>query len=189
MRHKRSEVFFELVTPRLVLRRLRLSDCAAMFEYRSDPNVSRFQMWEPRSVEEVRSFITGLSNVKPDTPGTWFQLAITLRESGLLVGDCGLRFPAEEIHQVEVGITLAPSHQGKGYATEALVAVLEYLFVSLTKHRVFASTDPRNHSSVALLERVGMQKEAHFRESLWFKNEWADDLVFAMLDREWKARN
>jgi len=180
--------FSELLTPRLVLRRLRLSDCAATFAYRSDPHVSRFQTWEPRSVEEIRSFVEGLLNLEPDTPETWFQLAITLRESGLLIGDCGLHFPAGEAHQAEVGITLAPGHQGQGYATEALNAVLDYLFLSLGKHRVFASVDPRNRASIALLERVGMRKEAHLRESVWWKGEWADDLVFAVLEGEWRAR-
>jgi RimJ/RimL family protein N-acetyltransferase len=180
--------FSELVTPRLVLRRLCLSDCAAMFAYRSDSRVSRFQMWEPRSVEEIQSFVEGLLDLEPDTPGTWFQLAITLRDCGILVGDCGLHFPAGEAHQAEVGITLAPSHQGQGYATEALNAALDYLFLSLGKHRVFASVDPRNHASIALLERVGMRKEAHLRESVWCKGEWADDLVFAVLEGEWRAR-
>jgi RimJ/RimL family protein N-acetyltransferase len=180
--------FSELLTPRLVLRRLRLSDCAAMFAVRSDPRVSRFQMWEPRSVEEIQSFVEGLQDLEPDMPGTWFQIAITLRHSGLLIGDCGLHFPPGEAHQAEVGITLAPDHQGQGYATEALNAALDYLFLSLGKHRVFASVDPRNRASIALLEWVGMRKEAHFRESVWCKGEWADDLVFAVLEGEWRAR-
>ena len=181
-------MFPNLTTARLVLRRLQPSDCAAVFAYRSHADVSRFQTWEPRSLDEVRSFVVGLADLEPDTPGTWFQLAITLRESGLLVGDCGLHFPADQAHQAEVGITLAPPHQGKGYATEAMEAVLEYLFNSLGKHRVFASADPQNLRSIALLQRVGMRQEAHFRESLWFKGRWADDLLFAMLDWEWCAR-
>ena len=105
-----------------------------------------------------------------------------------MIGDCGLHFPPGEPHQAEVGITLAPGHQGQGYATEALNAVLDYLFLSLGKHRVFASVDPRNRASIALLERVGMRKEAHLRESVWWKGEWADDLVFAVLEGEWRAR-
>jgi RimJ/RimL family protein N-acetyltransferase len=48
--------------------------------------------------------------------------------------------------------------------------------------------DPRNEPSVALLKRVGMRQEAHFRESLWFKGEWVDDMVFGILGSEWKSR-
>ena len=181
-------MFVELLTPRLALRRLAPSDVEAMFEYRSRPDVARFQTWEPQSLEQVHSFVEGLLNVEPDTPGAWFQLAITLQESGLLIGDCGLHFLAEETRQAEVGITLAPAYQGKGYATEALEAVLDYLLVTLGKHRVCATVDPRNRPSVALLKRVGMRQEAHLRESLWFKGAWADDLIFAVLEREWMSR-
>jgi RimJ/RimL family protein N-acetyltransferase len=163
-----------------------LPDAAAVFEYRANPDVSRFQLWEPSSVDEVRSFIEKISDLEPDTPGTWLQLAITLQESGHLIGDCGLHFAAEA-GQAEIGITLAPAYQGKGYATETLKAVLDYLFVTLGKHRVYASVDPRNQASIALLKRIGMRQEAHLRASLWFKGEWADDMIFAMLRHEWTS--
>ncbi len=178
----------DLETGRLRLRRLVAADSPAVYAYRSLPEVSRFQFWDPRSEEEIRAFIEELSRIEPDTPGTWFQLGITLRDSGLLIGDCGMRFPAEEKWQVELGISLAPPHHGKGYATEALGTVLDYCFGSLGKHRVFASADPRNDASIALMERIGMRREAHFRESLWFKEAWADDLIYAILDREWISR-
>jgi len=90
---------------------------------------------------------------------------------------------------VEIGITLARGFQGRGFATEALRAVLGYLFSTLGKHRVFGSVDPRNAPSLALLERVGMRREAHFVESLWFKGAWADDVIYAMLRREYLAEN
>jgi RimJ/RimL family protein N-acetyltransferase len=178
----------DLETGRLRLRRLVASDSPAVYAYRSLPEVARLQFWDPRNEEEIRAFLEELSRVEPDTPGTWFQLGITLRESGLLIGDCGIRFPAEERWQVELGISLAPSHHGKGYATEALGTVLDYCFGPLGKHRVFASADPRNDASIALMERIGMRREAHFRESLWFKGAWADDLIYAILDSEWISR-
>ena len=181
-------MFAELLTRRLALRQLCLSDVGAMFDYRSRPDVARFQTWEPQSLEQVRSFIASFLDLEPDTPGAWFQLAITLRESGLLIGDCGLHFPVGETRQAEVGITLSPAYQGQGYATEALEAVLDYLLVTLGKHRVCATVDPRNQPSVTLLKRVGMRQEAHLRESLWFKGAWADDLIFAVLEREWMSR-
>ncbi len=178
-------MFSKLMTSRLVLRPLRLSDSAAVFAYRSDPEVARFQMWEPEAEGEVRSFIENLQELAIDTPGTWYQLAITLKKSGVLIGDCGLHFPLEEPKQMEVGITLAPAHQRRGYGTEALEGVIEYLFVKLGKHRVYASVDPRNEASMALLKRVGMRKEGHFRESIWVKGEWVDDLIYAILEKEW----
>jgi len=104
------------------------------------------------------------------------------------VSDLGLHFVAGAEATVELGISIAPSHQGKGLAAEALHAVLGFVFGDLHKHRVFGSVDPRNHACMKLLESVGMRKEAHFRESLWYGGEWVDDVIFAMLEREWLLR-
>ncbi len=82
---------------------------------------------------------------------------------------------------------MAPAHQGKGLATEAFRAVLDYLFVQSDRHRVYCSVDPRNLPSIALMERIGIRREGHFVESLRFKGAWVDDLIFAILAREWAA--
>lgn len=138
-------------------------------------------------MEEVVAFIEKQTTLDVEELDTWFQLAITLKETGLLVGDCGLHSLKHDPHQSEIGINLAPDQQGKGYATEALTAVLDFLFSILGKHRVSASTDPRNEPTIKLLRSLGMRQEAHFRESFWFKGEWTDDLVFAILRSEWEA--
>ena len=88
--------------------------------------------------------------------------------------------------QAELGIALAPEYQAQGYATEGLRAFLGYLLVTLGKHRVFGSVDPRNLRSVRLMERVGMRKEAHLVQRLLFKGEWVDDVLFALLASEWR---
>lgn len=86
---------------------------------------------------------------------------------------------------VEIGFTIAPEHQGHGYAREAVSSLLRYLFEQLGKHRVTAACDPRNTPSVKVLEAVGMRREGHMVESTWAKGEWSDDLLFAILRREW----
>jgi len=178
----------EILTHRLRLSQLIASDAPAMYEYRSDSEVCRYQSFEPNSLGDVEEFIGGLESNVFDTPGTWFQFAIRLRESELLIGDLGVHFIANEPRQVEIGFTVAPARQGRGLATEAVLGILSYLFEIAHKHRVFASVDPRNETSIALLKRVGMRQEAHFRESLWFKGGWADDVVFGILESEWASR-
>ena len=174
----------DIVTDRLILSPLSAADSASLFAYRSLPEVSRYQSWEPQSLDDAISFINGLASTVFDTPGTWFQLGVRLRESGELIGDLGVHF-LENGQQTEIGFTLAPSSQGRGFAAEVVLALLDLLFGQLGKHRVFASADPRNQSSLQLLQRVGMRQEAHSRKSLLFKGEWADDVVFAVLDSEW----
>jgi RimJ/RimL family protein N-acetyltransferase len=88
----------------------------------------------------------------------------------------------------EIGIMIAPDFQRNGYATEALNVILNLLFVKFGKHRVFASVDPCNLRSVALMRRIGLRQEARFIRSLWFKESWVDDAVFAMLADEWRVK-
>jgi RimJ/RimL family protein N-acetyltransferase len=172
---------------RIKLRPLVLNDALTLLRYRSDPAVRRFQSWEPETLDMVLEFIQALAR-EPNLPGTWFQFGIIHRATGELIGDCGIHFPRDEDHQAEIGITLAPAHQGQGFAAETLALVFDYLFGELGKHRVYGSVDPANTASLHLLERVGMRKEAHFLESLWFKGHWADDVVYGLLSREWSER-
>ena len=175
----------EILTQRLQLSQLLETDALALFEYRSDAEVCRYQSFEPGSIEDAKKFIEPLLGVSFDTPDTWFQFGIRLQESGLLIGDIGAHFMADDSRQVEIGFTVAPDYQGQGFATEAVTGLLDYLFGTTQKHRVFASVDPRNKPSIALLKHIGMREEAHFRQSIWFKGEWADDMVFGILKSEW----
>jgi RimJ/RimL family protein N-acetyltransferase len=177
----------EITTGRLSLARLLAGDARPLWEYRSDPRVCRFQSFEPGSLQDAERFIAEMQATTFGQPGRWYQLGIRRTDSGLLIGDIGVRFSVDDDRQAEIGFTISPVHQGRGFGTEAVASVLGYLLGTLRNHRVFASVDPRNGPSVALLRRVGMRQEAHFRESLWFKGEWADDLVFAMLESEWRS--
>jgi RimJ/RimL family protein N-acetyltransferase len=183
-----NRVFFtELRTGRLILRTLEENDASRIFQYRSDPDVSRFQSWGTESIADIQSHIKELSTNPLGTPGFWHQLGISRLSTRELIGDCGFHVLQAEPRQCEIGVTLDPEYQRQGYATEALRALLDYLVFTLGKHRVLASVDPRNIRSVNLMERVGLRKEAHFVKSLWFKGEWVDDLIYAMLASEWKT--
>jgi len=178
----------EILTGRLKLSPLIPGDAAALFEYRSEPDVCRYQSFEPASLEDVEKFLDELHTDVFGVPDTWFQFGIRLQDSGRLVGDLGVRLQGEDARQAELGFTVAPGYQRRGFGTEAVRGMLGHLFESLDTHRVVASVDPRNGPSIALLRRVGMRQEAHFRRSLWFKGEWVDDLVFGILKSEWQGR-
>ena len=119
-------------------------------------------------------------------PGTWFPVAIELAENGALMGDCGLHTLGDRPGQAEIGFTMACEYQGRGYATEAINCLLDYVFGKLGKHRVIAVTDTRNLPATRLLERVGMRREGHFIENIWFKGVWGNEYQYAMLEREWR---
>jgi len=175
-----------LSTPRLLLRRLQRDDADALCSYRSLPKVARYQSWESFGPDDAARLIESQRHSEPGVPGTWFQVAIVERATGSMIGDCGLHCRQDDPRQMEFGITLAPSHQGQGYATEALDCLLRFVFVTLGKHRVSAVTDAENHAAAALFRRLGFRQEAHHIEHRWYKGYWDSEFVFALLRREWE---
>jgi RimJ/RimL family protein N-acetyltransferase len=165
-----------LSTRRIILRPLQAEDAETMFRYRSRPDVSRYQSWLPAEVSEVRAFIEKQSGTVPGTRGTWYSLAITQQENGIMIGDVGLHFPEIESPQLEIGITLSPAFQ----------EVCRFVFSSLGKDRIYASVDPRNKPSIRLLERVGMRKEAFLPGSIVIRGELVDDLVYAVKKEDFR---
>ncbi len=172
-------------TSRFTLDPLVPADAEAFFEYRALPEVTRFQTFAPQHLQEAQAFVERQRDVVFGAPDSWFQLAIRDRATGALVGDVGLHFLDEDARTLEVGISVAPSHHRRGIAREVLSEALSATFRDGNIRRVIASVDPRNTASMALFASLGMRKEAHFRESLWFKGEWVDDVIFAMLRAEW----
>jgi RimJ/RimL family protein N-acetyltransferase len=177
----------EWVTARLRLDALRESDADALFQYRADPSVALYQGWCPATRAEALEFIRAQQDASMDKRDSWFQRAIRLSDDGTLIGDMGLHIPRDHEDSYEFGITIAPSHQGDGFAREAMQALFDVLFGTFGVRRVHASIDPRNLASAALLRSLGMRQEAHFRESLKVRGEWVDDVIFALLAREWPS--
>ena len=178
--------YFE--TARLLARAFGPADVEAFVAYRADPDVARYQSWSDYTREDGEAFVASLQGARPGVPGEWFQFALEERADGGLVGDLAMKVSADEPREAEVGFTLEPAQQGRGYGTEAVVGLLGYVFEELGLHRVVAVADALNAPSAALLERVGMRREAHFVENIFFKGAWGSELQFAILRREWSAR-
>lgn len=185
-------------TERLLLRRLQAGDAQAIVAYRSDPAVARYQSWSTYSIVDADRLIAAQSAVAFNTPGTWVQLALTLRSAdgsedaaegdGVIVGDCGIHFRSDDPMQAELGITMSREYQSRGFAAEALRRVLQELFGTLGLHRVSATTDAENLAAARLFTRLGFRKEGHFIDHVMFKGAYGSELLFAMLRSEWKAR-
>jgi len=175
-------------SPRLVLRRFTRLDAEAFLAYRNDPAVARFQGWESCSLAAAAAFVARQEVQEIGAPGHWLQIAIALKEGGDIIGDCALKISALDARQATIGITLSRSCQGHGYAYEALSALLAHVFGRMRLHRVQADTDPDNTPAWNLLERLGMRREGHFRQSLWFKGRWADEYFYAILRADWLER-
>ena len=172
-------------TERLFLRPIQKDDAKSVFHYRSDSFTNKYQGWIPTTIDDVVNFIENRVSPIIDINGTWFQFVIITKEDNKIVGDLGLHFFDSDNKQVEIGCTIDKNCQKKGYASEALSEIFRYLFTTLNKHRIMASIDPRNEGSIRLVKTLGFRHEAHFKESILIDGKWVDDLVYAILNKEW----
>jgi RimJ/RimL family protein N-acetyltransferase len=176
-----------LETERLRLRMMTPEDVADVFTYHSREDVCRYLPFPPRSYEQVSEKVTQFAAATTlKTEGDYWQLAI--EHDGHVIGDLFFKLHSVEHATAEIGWTLHPDHHGRGYMTEIASAVLDIAFGELELHRVMARLDPRNTASIALCKRLRMRAEAYFVEDVWFKDEWADTGMYAILEREWARR-
>jgi aminoglycoside 6'-N-acetyltransferase len=175
-----------LKTERIHLRPFQESDLEVFAAYRSDPEVARYQSWDaPFSLDQAIAFFEGLKQAQPGRPGDWYQLAVERLTQPGLIGDCAFQVLEHDHQQAEIGFSFSRLYQKQGYATEAVNRLLDYLFGDLHLHRVTAICDAENLNSARLLERIGMRREGHFIENIWFKGAWGSEYSYAVLQREW----
>jgi RimJ/RimL family protein N-acetyltransferase len=178
--------FVPLETPRLVLRRFREEDLEPFLTYRNQPEVARYQSWIRWSWDQGIEFIRDQRQVEPGDLGRWFQYAMELKESGEMIGDCGLCVKVVVPKTAEIGFSVAPEHQRKGLATEAVRAVVDHAVRDLGIERIIAVAMRDNDRSAALLSRLGLRHGQP--ERVWFKGQWCEELRFALAGEDWLAR-
>jgi RimJ/RimL family protein N-acetyltransferase len=176
-----------LETSRLTLRPFVEGDLEAVHAMRSNAEVARYLYGEPsQSLDETRdSLARKVAGSAWAKGGDWLSAAAVERESGLTVGDMAFHWVSERDRTAEIGFVFDPRHQGKGFATEAARALVDWAFTHAGMHRVIGRAEARNVASARVLEKLGMRLEAHFVENEWVKGEWQSELVYAVLEREW----
>ena len=171
-------------TERLILRRFTIEDVGDIYQFATDPSISQHLNGFPgKSVEEIRDYIAQQNCFSPGDLGKCFDLAVHLKAEEKVIGLVTL--VTHESYQGEVGFALNTAYQRQGYATEAVCAVLEYGFIALKMHRIFARTGRQNISSWLLLERVGMRREGLFVHDHQEEGQWQDTFIYALLAGEW----
>jgi RimJ/RimL family protein N-acetyltransferase len=179
---------YPVPTERLLLRPYQPGDVDAVHAYQSLPDRVRYVPYPARTREDVVERVASAASATAiNAEGDAILLVVTLRETGAVIGDVVL-FYRSALHRTgEIGYILHPEHGGRGYATEAARALLGLGFDGLGLHRVIARVDARNAASIAVLRRLGMRQEAHLVQNEWFKDEWTDEIDFAMLAEEWES--
>jgi RimJ/RimL family protein N-acetyltransferase len=177
---------YPVVTDRLRLRPLSLTDVEAVHAYRSLEEVCRFIPPAPMDREAIVERLHGTwSRTAIVSEGDALILGVELTATGRIIGDLMLAFHSAEHRGGELGWVLDPAHSGHGYATEAVHALMHLAFDELGLHRVIARVDSRNDASLRLGDRLGMRREAHLVSNEWFKGVWSDEIDLALLEDEW----
>jgi RimJ/RimL family protein N-acetyltransferase len=176
----------KIETERLLLRDFVLDDWPRIQEYQSDPLYLRFYQWTERTPEAVQKFIGRMIEFQQQEPRIKYQLAVVLKSSNLLIGNCGVRMDAAGAVEADMGYELDPQYWHHGYATEAALAMLDFGFQYFGVHRIWAGCVVENTGSARVLEKLGMKREGRFREHRYYKNRWWDSFIYAILDYEWE---
>ena len=141
-------------TERLVLRRFARDDRERFLAYRRHPDVARYQSWdESFGDDEADRFLDEMTTAPEWRLGHWFQVAVERADDGVLLGDVAF-WPDHDGGTVEIGYSLHPDAQGRGYASEAVTALIRALR-DRGADTVVAGCDPSNAASIRLLERLG----------------------------------
>jgi len=127
-----------------------------------------FNRFEPQQVEQ----------------GQQLGWSIRLKKNNTFIGELGMRLTTPKYNKGEIHYSLIPTFWNKGYATEAVLAILKHGFETLNLHRIEAGVATQNLNSIKLLEKVGMTQEGMHRKILPIREEWVDNYSYAILEED-----
>lgn len=176
--------YHELLTERLLLRKVTVEDVNEVFELRSNPETMKYI---PRplvtSREQALEHIQMIEDKIVGNEG--INWAITLKGHNKLLGIIGHYRIKPEHYRAEIGYMLLPEYHGKGIASEAIKAAVAYGFDQMNLHSIEAVIDPENSASAKVLEKNGFLKEAHLRENEFYNGKFADTAIYSLLKSNW----
>jgi [ribosomal protein S5]-alanine N-acetyltransferase len=168
---------------KVALRPIAEDDWPAVHAWACQERVCRYQVWGPNTEEQTREFVRAAARAWTGLPRTRFVYAIIL--NGCVVGNCELNLRGQD--QGEVSYALHPDFWGQGLATAAARQLVQLGFDENDLHRIFATCDPRNVASAAVLQRLGMSYEGRMRETTLIRDGWRDSDLYSVLVHEWPS--
>lgn len=178
---------FVLETPNLLLRDMRAADETAFVTISQDQKYQRFYSEQDCLPEKYQQLTRLFISQASESPRTAYQLAIEHKGSGAMIGTVCLRL--EDHQQASMGGGLSRAFQCRNLMQEAATALLDFAFTQLTVHRVYAETISANLGAVRLCQQLGMRQEALLLQNRFFKGQWWDTTILAMLKTEWQSRH
>lgn len=176
-------------TERLVLRKPTYDDVKPLLELSQDEEVMLYYGMEPfREKVQSRKEIDWYLKIWTEGTGTRWVIEL-IEEDEDFIGEIGFYNYAKAHRRAELGYKLARKHWRKGYMTEALVGMLDYMYANLDLNRVQALVDPRNLGSLRLLENQGFQRDGLLRSYEYERGAFIDLYMLSLLRKEWRSNN
>lgn len=170
-------------TARLTLRQVRDSDAEAIFAFRRDPDVSRYNAAPYEELEEARALIERLT--RQFVTKTTLSWAVTLTGDNQVIGLCGFGYWARHNRIAELGFDMAKSHWGQGLIPEAAVAVVRFGFEQMNLNRIVAEVHGNNVASIRVMEKLGFVLEGILRDDGYENGAFYDQRLYGLLRREY----
>jgi len=175
----------QLSTSRLVLRDFLVSDFDALRALEAHSDTYYFENANP-SEETTRMQLEKMIEHQNISPRQYYRLAITIHTQDEVLGRISLVLSSEAAREWEIGWAIHPNGWGKGYATEAARCMMDFAFNELGAHRIIAISHASNMASVRVMEKLSMKIDGFLRETRWWHDAWHNELIYSILDREWK---
>jgi RimJ/RimL family protein N-acetyltransferase len=173
--------WFPIRTARLLLREHREEDFDDIHAYAAIPEVSCFMVWGPNTLEDTRKYLDLQIAQQQQWPRD--HVGLIIERDGVAIGSIRMDLQGDET--ADLGYTLHRDHWRQGLATEASAAILQVAFGILGLHRVWATSDVENTGSFRVMEKLGMRREAQFRQDTLVRGAWRDNYLYAILADEW----
>lgn len=175
-----------LDTERLVLRRIVEADGPTRIAHEQDRTIMRW-IRDPESLEEIRARVRALLQPWCGADGEWLALAITTKDSDSMIGVLVCRVTIAANETMEIGYRLQSDVHRRGYCLEACRRLIGFLFEEIAVRKLVAYCVEDNEPSWRLMEKLGMQREALFREYTHLDGQWRNECVYGLLAREWRT--
>jgi len=176
-------------TERLIIRRPRKTDLHSYLAYRNNPESMKLQPIQALTEEKAEEFLLQQAAINIDKAEGWIMFALEQKNDGRMIGEVGIYISAQKASLGDIGWSIHPDYQRRGYASEAAPFLLAYAFAERGLHRLTANCTADNVPSTRIMERLGMRREGYFRESLFQNDEWHDECLYALLRDEWSDRH
>jgi len=179
-------MIFKLETHKLILRDFSIDDLGGYNAFTQDEKYQRFYDEVDCSAEKSKQLVDAFINQSLECPRTKYQLAITKKDQQAIIGTCGLRL--EPDGQASMGCGVARGYHFSGVAVEAMSALMDFGFQELGVRRMYAQTIEDNKAAIKLCQKMGMRVEDRLIKHRYFKDQWWNTVIFALLKNEWSSK-